>query len=266
LKKRGSMARVIAKIETPQALQNIDEIIKLSQGIMVARGDLAIEVPAEKVPYYQKMIIQKCNKFGKPVITATQMLESMIKSPVPTRAEVSDVANAILDGTDAVMLSEETTLGQYPVEAVQTMFRVAREIEKDYPERDSVRRGGEGEFSVTDSITASVVKVAHDVGAKVIVALTESGFTARMISRHKPEPIILSLTPQEVTSRQLALSFGVLPVLIPRYKTIDDVFKIVREYCLDKKLAEKGDKVVIASGAPFNTKGVSTNMLFVEEI
>jgi len=274
LNKKKSRAKIIAKVETPQAMKNIDEIIRLSDGIMVARGDLAIEVPAEKVPLYQKMIIKKCNDAGKPVITATQMLESMIKSPVATRAEVSDVANAILDGTDAVMLSEETTLGSYPVEAVETMTRVAQEIERDYPERMIARRitGGESQLrratdkmpEISDSITSSVVKTAHEVGAKVIVALTESGFTARIVSRHKPEQVILALSPDVFVCNQLSLSFGVLPMNITRYKTITDVFKIVRTYCLKEKLAAKGDRVVIATGAPFNTKGVSTNVLMVE--
>lgn len=266
LKKRKCDAGIIAKIETPQAVKNIDEIIRLSDGIMVARGDLAIEVPFEEVPMIQKMIIQKANDAGKPIITATQMLESMIKNPIATRAEVSDVANAILDGTDAVMLSEETTLGDFPVEAVTVMTKVADQIEKNYPEKEVVHANGNGETEMADSITGSVVKTAHDVGAKVIVALTESGFTARMVSRHKPLTSILALSPNQRTSQKLALSFGCTPITIPRYKSITDVFKIVRAHCLKEKIAKKGDKVVIAAGAPFNTKGVVTNMLVVETI
>ncbi len=264
--KRKLNAGIIAKIETPQAIACIDEIIALSDGIMIARGDLAIEVPFEKVPTYQKMMIQKCNALGKPIITATQMLESMIKSPIATRAEVSDVANAILDGTDAIMLSEETTLGDFPEEAVKVMAKVAEETEKNYPERAIVRTGLNGETKVADSITSSVVKTAHDVGASVIVALTETGFTARMISRHKPEPVILALSPDAQTCNKLSLSFGTMPIMIPRSKSLQDVFKIVRTHCLKEKLAKKGDKVVIASGAPFNTKGVMTNMLLVETL
>lgn len=266
LKKRKCDAGIIAKIETPQAVKNIDEIIKLSDGIMVARGDLAIEVPFEEVPMIQKMIIKKANDAGKPIITATQMLESMIKNPVATRAEVSDVANAILDGTDAVMLSEETTLGDFPVEAVTVMSKIAEQIEKNYPEKEVVHANGNGETEVADSITGSVVKTAHDVGAKVIVALTESGFTARMVSRHKPLTPILTLSPNDRTSQKLALSFGCTAITIPRYKTINEAFKIVRTHCLKEKLAKKGDKVVIAAGAPFNTKGIVTNMLIVETI
>ncbi len=266
LKKRKSDAGIIAKIETPQAISNIDEIIALADGIMVARGDLAIEVPFEKVPGYQKMMIKKCNALGKPVITATQMLESMIKSPVPTRAEISDIANAILDGTDAVMLSEETTLGDFPVEAVEVMRTIAKEVENDFPERAIVRAGKYGETNISDSITSSVVKTARDVGAKVIVALTESGFTARMISRHRPHSTILALSPNMPTSRKLSASFGCIAVTVPRYDTIEDVIKIVKEHCYNEKLVKKGDKVVIVGGVPFNTKGLATNMLIVQTL
>lgn len=229
-------------------------------------GDLAIEVPYQKVPGYQKMMIQKCNDAGKPVITATQMMESMIKSPVATRAEVSDVANAILDGTDAVMLSEETTLGEFPVNAVTVMATVASEIEANYPERSIVRVGVNGDTNIADSITSSVVKTSHDVGAKVIVALTDSGFTARMVSRHKPQANILALTSHEETSNKLCLSFGCKAITVPRYDSIKDVIRMVREYCLKEKLVKKGDKVVVVGGVPFNTKGLTSNMLLVEVI
>lgn len=266
LKKKKSGAKIIAKIETPQAIRNLDEIISKADGIMVARGDLAIEVPAERVPLIQKMIIEKCNNLGKPVITATQMLESMIKNPTPTRAEVSDVANAILDGTDAIMLSEETALGDYPVEAVRMMSKIAREIEKNYPERLIMRSGDNGASDITDSITGSVVKAAHDVGAKVIVALTDSGFTARMISRYKPEPVILALSPNEKTCNQINLYFGCFPARIKRYKTLNEAIAIVRQRCLTENIAAKGDRVVIACGVPSAKKGVATNMILVETI
>ncbi|MFZ2621038.1 MAG: pyruvate kinase [Minisyncoccia bacterium] len=266
LKKRKSDAGIIAKIETPQAIENIDEIISLSDGIMIARGDLAIEVPFETVPSLQKMIIKKCNTAGKPVITATHMLESMIKNPVATRAEVSDVANAIIDGTDAIMLSGETTLGKHPIEAVSAMTSIAIEMEKNYPEREIVWVGKNGEIDVSDSVTSSVVKTAHDIEAKVIVALTDSGFTARMISRHRPESLILALSPNDRTSRKLSLVFGCSVVTVAKYDTLADVLRIVREYCLREKLVKRGDKVVVAAGVPFNTKGLSTNMLLVEVI
>ena len=234
---------------------------------MVARGDLAIEVPAEKVPLIQKMIIKKCNDAGKVVITATQMLESMIKSPVPTRAEVSDVANAILDGTDAIMLSEETTLGEFPLEAVGIMSKVAFEIEHNYPERKlGYSKKGDETREITDSVTESVVKTAHDVDAKAIIALTETGYTARMVSRYKPTQMILSLTPNQITANQLCLSFGCVPVLIPTITTFEEVLKYVKNYCLKNKIANKGDSIVITGGIPFNKKSGSTNMIMVETI
>ena len=266
LDKRKSKAKIIAKIETPQAVENIDEIIKRTDGVMVARGDLAIEMPAEKVPLIQKMIIEKCNRLGKPVITATQMLESMIKSPVPTRAEVSDIANAILDGTDAIMLSEETTLGNYPIEAVKMMSKIALETEKNYIERAMVRADGNGVVGITDSITSSVVKTAHDVGAKIIVALTDSGFTARMISRHKPKPPILVISKNEKTCNQACVSFGCLPARTEKYKTLNEALLMARKYCLTEKIAEKGDNIVIACGAMSGKKNAFTNMILVERI
>jgi len=266
LNKKKSKAKIIAKIETPQAIKNLDAILELCDGLMVARGDLAIEVPAEKVPLLQKMIIKKCNDAGKVVITATQMLESMIKSPVPTRAEVSDIANAILDGTDAIMLSEETTLGEYPLEAVNVMTKVAKEIEYNYPERKINNEKTNKETEVTDSITESVVKTAHDVGAKAIIALTETGYTARMVSRFKPKPFILAITPNEVTYRQVCLSFGCYPVLVPMFNDYKEVAKFVRDYCIKNKIASKGDKIVATGGMPFSKKSGSTNMVMVTTI
>ena len=269
LKENGSEAKIIAKIETPQAIKNIDEVVAKADGLMVARGDLAIEIPAEKVPFAQKMMIQKCNAAGKPVITATQMLESMINSPVPTRAEVSDVANAILDGTDAIMLSEETTLGGYPREAVRMMSRVAKEVEASYPEREIIHTPGKGKTDVTDSITGSVVKTAHDVGAKAIIALTHSGFTARMISRHKPNMPIFSLSSDEKTLNQVCVSFGCVPLYNKDPKSVDDAFDMVKKLCLEKEIAKVGDKVVIVAGEHGKDEKNSpreANMILVETI
>ncbi len=266
LKKRKSKALIIAKIETPQAVKNIDEILNLCDGLMVARGDLAMEVPAEKVPMIQKMLIKKCNDTGKFVITATQMLESMIKNPVPTRAEVSDIANAIIDGTDAVMLSEETTLGMYPVEAVKMMSRVAFDVESNYPERKLIPTMKRGERSITDSITGSVIKIAHDVDAKVIIALTKTGFTARMISRHKPVSPIIAVTSNVVTSNQMHVSFGCVPVLINKYKEINEAYKNIRNHCLKNKIVSKGDKVVIVACSSPEKKDNSANTITVETI
>ncbi|MCX6754352.1 MAG: pyruvate kinase [Candidatus Nomurabacteria bacterium] len=267
LNKRKSKARIIAKIETPQAVKNIDAILELCDGLMVARGDLAIEVPAEKVPLIQKMIIKKCNDAGKIVITATQMLESMIKSPVPTRAEVSDIANAILDGTDAIMLSEETTLGEYPLEAVNIMSKVAFEIEHHYPVRKLSENKNEDESrEITDSITEAVVKTASSLGAKFIVALTETGYTARMVSRYKPLQTILTLTPNQITANQISISFGCVPVLIPSFGSFKETTKHIKDYCLKTKIVQKGDIIVITGGMPFNKRSGSTNMITVETI
>ena len=266
LNKAKSKAKIIAKIETPQAVRNIDAILDLCDGLMVARGDLSVEVPAERVPMIQKMLIKKCNDAGKIVITATQMLESMIKSPVPTRAEVSDIANAILDGTDAVMLSEETTLGDYPLEAVKVMTRVALDIEHNYPSRELSSQKERGERSVTDSITSSVVKTAHDIGAKAIVALTKTGYTSRMISRHKPIVPIVAATSDNITFNQLNISFGCLPLLVDNYNDVSNVKKIVKSFCLKNKIAKRGDKIVFVACATSDNKDPSANMILVETI
>jgi len=263
LVKHKSDAHIISKIETQEAIENIDEIIALSDGIMVARGDLAIEVPAQDVPIHQKMIIEKCNAAGKPVITATQMLESMIKSPVPTRAEVSDVANSIFDGTDAVMLSEETTLGDYPLEAVTVMADVARRVER-MPRRTGVPEN-KNTCGTADAITEAVVETARAVDAQVIIALTESGFTARQVSRWKPSQPIIVMTPNERTRAKMALSYGCIPVAIGGFKYVGQVMDEVKRYVLTAKFAEKGDRVVIAAGVPFGKAG-GTNMLLVHTI
>lgn len=276
LVKAKSDAKIIAKIETQEAIQNIDAIIAITDGVMVARGDLAVEVRAEEVPLLQKMIVEKCNLVGKPVIVATQMMESMITSPVPTRAEVSDVANSILDGADAVMLSEESALGQYPVEAVTMMSKVAQKIEKNYPNRPisatsslGVRKGDRelprAYKEVIDAVTLSVVKAATAVGAQAIVALTESGFTARQVSRFHPEQPIVVMSPHESVLKQISLSYGCYSVHAEKLLTIDEVMKKVRAVMLTHKFAKKGDKVVIVAGMPFGHMG-GTNMLLIEVI
>ncbi|HVU06263.1 MAG TPA: pyruvate kinase [Candidatus Paceibacterota bacterium] len=265
LKAKKSKAKIIAKIETPQALACIDEIIALADGIMVARGDLAIEIPAEKVPAAQKMLIRKCNEAGKPVITATQMLESMIKAPVPTRAEVSDVANAIIDGTDAIMLSEETTLGDYPVQAVEVMNKVALQAEAGMVKKQLLETVPGVLYASGESITASAVKLADRVGAKFLVSFTESGKSARSMSRHKPDQHIVVFTPNELTFRQSILSWATMPVLVKRTTDFNEVAKMVRDHFLKSKLAKKGDKVVIASALPFGA-GTETNMLLIETL
>ncbi|MBI2482372.1 MAG: pyruvate kinase [Candidatus Vogelbacteria bacterium] len=263
LQKNKSTAGIIAKIETPEALENIDEIINLADGIMVARGDLAIEIPAEEVPLVQKELIKKCNRAGKPVITATQMLESMIKSPVPTRAEVSDVANAILDGTDAIMLSEETTLGDYPVESVKMMNAIACRVERELLHRANQFK--EFNHSVAGVVSRAVVQAASEVGAKVIVALTNTGHTARMISRYRPKESVIALTPNQVAVGRMMLSYGCYPMNIKKFKTLNEVLSLIRSLVLTNKLANKGDKVVVVAGMPFG-HSIDTNMLLVEEI
>lgn len=264
LDKAGSKAHIIAKIETPEALDVIDDIIALSDGIMVARGDLAIEIPAEEVPIVQKLLIHKCNVVGKPVITATQMLESMIKNPVPTRAEVSDIANAIIDGTDAVMLSEETTLGEFPIEAVKVMSRVAARIESEVYTRDTIAEY-DNSHGVTDVVSQSAVRAAHNVGAKLIVALTRSGSTARMIARYRPAEKVLALTDNEDNAHKLALTFGCYPMVVPTVKSVEEILDIVRRLAADNKLAKPGDKVVIVAGMPFGT-AKEVNFILVETL
>ncbi len=264
LDKVKSKAGIIAKIETPEALENIDEIIKLSDAIMIARGDLAIEIPAEEVPLVQKMLIKKCNAVGKPVITATQMLESMIKSPVPTRAEVSDIANAIIDGTDAMMLSEETTLGEFPVEAVTIMTRIALRVEKDVYTTDTITEY-EDLHGITDVTSQSAVLASHEVEAKFIVAITESGRSARMLARYRPAEKIIALTSNQSTARKLSLTFGCYAVVVPKFSTLAQIMTVVRKTALKYKLAVKNDKVVIVSGMPFG-KITETNMMLIETI
>ena len=269
LNAKKSKAKIMAKIETVEAIENFDEILHLVDMVMVARGDLAVEYGHENVPHVQKMMISKCVAVGKPVVTATQMLESMIKNPVPTRAEVSDVANAIYDGTDAVMLSEETTLGDYPIEAVEMISKIAKKTEKDYPEKEIFHSNSKS-ISITDSITGSVVKTSHDIKAKAIIAMTQTGFTARMISRHRPKSPIFALSSDPKTVNQLCVSFGCVPILIEEWKSITEAFAIVRKVCLENKVARSGDHVVIAAGAPNSVpteySSPLSNMIMVETI
>jgi len=266
LDKAKSKARIIAKIETPEAIENIDAILALSDGIMIARGDLAIEIPAENVPLIQKSLIKKCNALGKPVITATQM-----HSPVPTRAEVSDVANAILDGTDAIMLSEETTLGEYPVLAVKMMSRIAKQVEKEtfykniHDIEDIAHISKSHQGNLTDIISPSAVRIAKETGAKYIVAMTMSGRTARMISRYRPSQPILALTSDGASAAKIVLSFGCYPVVVPHFERIADIMDMVRKITLTQGFAKLGDKVVIVAGMPIGTIQ-DTNMLLVETI
>ncbi|MHB8860571.1 MAG: pyruvate kinase [Minisyncoccota bacterium] len=257
---------IIAKIETQEAIDNIDAIIAAADGIMVARGDLAVEVLPENVPLLQKQIIRKSVAAGKPVITATQMLESMIQSPVPTRAEVGDVANAILDGTDAVMLSQETAMGEYPVEAVAMMTRIALKTENHSTYRDVFNASRATDESETvDTIGRAVVDSAHALGAKAIVALSESGFTARMISRCRPARPIIVFTPHAETARKLALSFACYSITTHPFGLLVDVIAESKHALVQQKLAARGDRVVIAAGIPFGFVG-GTNTMMVQTL
>ncbi len=272
LKAGKSDAQIIAKIETMEAIENINEIVDVSDGIMIARGDLAIEIPAQYVPLIQKEIIEKCNSVGKPVITATQMLESMIRVPVPTRAEVSDVANSILDGSDAVMLSEETALGQFPILAVEMMTQIAKHVEEKIKSKDFEKVLGQNAKDALlitkdapDAISYSATRVATRVGARAIIALTESGFTARMLSRFKPHEPIIVMTPHERTKTRMALSFGCLPVKIKGFKHIYEVRDMVSQFVKEKEIAKTGDKIVIVAGVPFGKAG-GTNTILVHTV
>ena len=259
IQKEGGNQTIVAKIETEEAVENIDAIIAVSDAIMVARGDLAVEIGPEKVPMVQKMIVKKCNNLGKPVIVATQMLESMINAPVPTRAEVSDVANAIFDGTDAVMLSEETSLGKYAVEAVTTMHNVALQVEGGL---DSHRRLKVQEDNRVDSVSSSVVHNAEDVHATTIAAFTETGFTARMIARYKPKQPIVVFTWLDDVARKMLLSYGCYPIIIKRFKTIDIMLTAIGPTLIKEGFATKGDYVVLSTGLPINTP-IKTNSMII---
>ncbi len=265
LARHNSHAQIIAKIETQEAVEDIDAIISAADGIMVARGDLAVEVPAASVPHYQKAIIRKCNIVGKPVIVATQMLESMIQAPVPTRAEVADVTNAILDGTDAVMLSAETAVGSYPAEAVRVMTDVALRTEQDMAHRRIVDDAAHAQRTV-NAVARGAVQLASDVRAAAIVALTESGFTARKVSRYRPQQPIIVISPHARVCRQIMLSFGCYPRLLRRPpQKLSEAAARTRTIMARESLAKRGERIVLVAGIPFGRAG-TTNVLYVETL
>ena len=257
---------LIAKIEKKEAVDNLKEIIETSDGIMIARGDLGVEIPLENVPLVQKNIIKRCNLAGKPVITATQMLMSMVNVPRPTRAEVTDVANAILDGTDAIMLSEETAIGNYPLEAVETMNKIALRVEKaiDY-EKILSERSLSVKPTNPDAISHATCQVALDLKAKAIVTFTLSGSTARMVSRYRPPVPIIAASTQDSTVRKLALSWGVYPFKSDELENTDDMIEKSKKIALKTGLAKSGDKIIITAGIPFKIPG-TTNLLKVETL
>ena len=257
---------VVAKIEKDSALENIESIIVESDAVMVARGDLGVELPFEEVPYAQKRIIALCNQLGRPVITATQMLESMISNPRPTRAEASDVANAILDGTDAVMLSAETAAGQYPRLAVEAMTRIIQEIEGKPQQwlRDS-RHQADSAMSTEFAIAAAGSAAVTMLNAPALIVFTKSGFSARVVASHRPSVPILVLTDSPRTFRQLALVWGVIPELVPHCKTYDEMVRLALGAVQHRELAHPGDRVVVTAGVPFDVPG-TTNLLKVETV
>lgn len=258
IKKHKGDQSIVAKIETQEAVEHIDAIIQATDAIMVARGDLAVEIGPEKVPAVQKMIIKKCNDLGKPVIVATQMLESMINSPVPTRAEVSDVANAIFDGADAVMLSEESALGSYAKEAVTMMTHIAEQIEGEI---GTHRRLKVHSNSIVDSVSSSVVHNAEDINARVIVALTETGSTPRMIARYKPQQPVVVLTPHEATARKAQLVFGCYPYVTKSFTGSTQLINTLGPKLKALGLVKKQDRIMVTAGVPFGTAGTTNMML-----
>jgi len=275
--------KLVAKIEKDTAIKNLCGILDASDAIMVARGDLGVELPFEEVPLIQKQIIREASLHGKPVITATQMLESMVNAPRPTRAETSDVANAILDGTDAVMLSAETAVGKYPLEAVQAMDRIAREMESQRQARGATidaalgRRSSEqgalrhhqtaagGPIRTEDAIAVAVCAAAEMLSAPLIVCFTSSGFTARKVATCRPTVPVFACTPEPETFRQLALVWGVTPALTAHSADYDGLLAVARQQILERQLAQSGERVVVTAGVPFDMPG-TTNLLKVEAV
>lgn len=262
-----ALIRVIAKIEKPQALDRIEEIVRVADGIMVARGDLGIEIPPERVPMVQKRLIRLANAAGKPVITATQMLDSMIRNPRPTRAEASDVANAILDGTDALMLSGETATGRYPLEAVRTMVRITEEVEQallagPWSEPSYVQHGT---GDVTDAVSHAACDTAHDLQVAAIIASTASGQTARSIAKYRPHIPIVAVTPNPIVQRQLMLSWGVIPLLGQPTASADEMKHHALRAAREAGLVRAGQYVVITAGVTPYMPG-TTNLMAVERV
>jgi pyruvate kinase len=257
---------VIAKIENSQGVDNFDSILAAADGIMVARGDLGVELPLKQVPRLQKMMIRKCRHAAKPVVTATQMLESMIKNPRPTRAEVSDVANAIYDSTSCVMLSGETASGQYPIEAVKMMQSIIEETEKDFDYVNFFE--SDSQDCIDDlaySIALAAVKTAYTAGAKAIFVLTSSGYTARLISRFRPQMPIFAFPASQKVYNQLAFSWGVIPIPPEHASNMSDAFSLMSRYALDRGFVRPGDIVIVTAGSTFGISG-GTNMMVIDRI
>ena len=262
VEERQASVKIIAKIENHEGVENVDSILEVADGIMVARGDLGVEIPVEDVPVYQKEIVAKCNEMGKTVIVATQMLDSMIRRPQPTRAEASDVANAILDGADAIMLSGETASGKYPIEALKVMDRVARRSEEIYfrdiyPTKKTT--------SIADAIAQASAAIAGDLNAAAIITPTHSGRTSQRIAMHRPRAVIVATTPFPKTARQLALTWGVCALTVPDVGGTDELLSVSVTYAQQNNLIKTGDIVVLTAGVPVGKEG-STNLIKVQVV
>lgn len=257
---------LIVKIEQERALENSKGIIEVSDGIMVARGDLALEISIEKVPLTQKRLIKEANQRGKPVITATQMLESMVRSSLPTRAEATDVSNAVLDGSDAIMLSEETAIGNYPVEAVAMMHRIAMEAETALSYHQVHESGSYGLLpEVNDATARAACQIADQVGARAIITFTSGGTTALRVSKYRPKQPIIAVTPSMKVVNRLTLPWGVVPVNKPESEELEDAFELAKLSALETGIVKKGDLIVITAGIPLRIPG-QTNLLKVERV
>jgi len=261
----GRQVPVMAKIEKPEAVARLDEIIQVFDGIMVARGDLGVEMPLEQVPIIQKRIIQECNAAGKPVITATQLLDSMVTAPSPTRAEVNDVANAIYDGTDAVMLSAETAMGDFPVKAVETLHAIATTTEEATADAGGRRRLDYQIQGVAASISHAACSIAHERGMPVIVTMTHTGSTARSVSRFRPKSRIMAFSPFVSTCRQLQLSWGITPLHVDEYASTDEMIAKAEQLLLEKGFVRPGDCFVLTAGVPIG-QPATTNLLKVQQV
>jgi pyruvate kinase len=262
----GSHLQIIAKIENREGVENLESILEVADGIMVARGDMGVEIPPEEVPLIQKRMIKKCNFAGKPVITATQMLESMINNPRPTRAEANDVANAIFDGTDAIMLSGETAKGSYPVEAVKMMSRIARQTEENLSsiQRDR-RRGDQNVVNVTNAITYATCSIAASLDAACIVTVTKSGYSGRMVAKYRPNCTILVVATNITVWRQMSLVWGVTAVTTGMADSDDELFEVAGKCAMESGLAANGDLIVIVAGVPVGAAG-TTNLVKVQVV
>jgi pyruvate kinase len=266
LRKMKADIPVIVKIEQARALEESEAMLEAGEGIMVARGDLALDISIEKVPMAQKRLINEANRWGKPVITATQMLESMVRSATPTRAEAADVANAVLDGTDALMLSEETAIGSYPIEATQTMVKIALEAEAMFPYEEILHSRWQDVLpEVNDAAARAACQMAHQVQAKAIIAFTTAGTTALRVSKYRPYHPILAVTPSASVVSRLSLAWGVLPLKKPEPANLEEVFELASQAALETNLAKRGDLIVIVAGIPLGVPG-STNLVKIHSI